>query len=204
MASNDRMFQTEVLPPESRGVRVPVGTPFGLAILGAARFNAVRRVIAQYERALRAQESAYLAEGAVATALARREVAREQLNHLDDFREEEAERIRHVMTAARLRRRLELMDLEDQVAAREARRAGASRENIEAAKTEPKPDEFSAFMDDLRKLPEIAKAVTGAKAQIIRQACGEGNLSDAERTICEMFDAMLQSFMSKRAGEAAL
>lgn len=203
--ASDRMFQGEVLPPESQGVRVPVGTPLGLAILGAARFSAVRRVIEQYERALRAQEAAYLAEGAVATAMARREVAREQLKHLDAFRDEEAERIRHVIAAAKLRRRLELMELEDQVGEREARRAGANRGSTETVSdAEPKPNEFSAFMDDLRNLPEIAKAVAAAKAQIVTQAGGEERLSEAERAICEMFDTMLQSFMSKRAGEAAL
>lgn len=205
MPANDRIFHGEVLPPASRGVRVPVGTPFGLAILGAARFNAIRRVIEQYERALRAQEAAYMAEGAAATAMARREVAREQLNHLDEFRSEESDRIQHVITTTKLRRRLELMELEDQIAEREARRAASGRASTDpSSAAKPQPDEFSAFMDDLRKLPEIAKAVAAAKEQIIKQAGGEEKLSEAQRTVCEMFDAMLQSFMSKRAGEAAL
>jgi hypothetical protein len=203
--ADNRIIHGEVLPPESRGVRVPAGTSFGLAILGAARFAAVRRVIEQYERALRAQEAAHLAEGAVATAIARRDVAREQLRHVDQLREEEGERIQHVIATAKLRRRLELMELEDQVAEREARRATAKRPSADPPPAaNDAPDDFAAFMADLRRLPEIAKAVATAKEQVIRQAGGEENLSDALRGVCEMFDAMLQSFMSKRAGEAAL
>lgn len=204
-ADNNRIIRGEVLPPEGRGVSVPAGTPFGLAILGAARFSAIRRVIEQYERALRAKEAAILAEGAVATAIARREVAREQLRHIDLLRNEESERIQHAVTTAKLRRRLELLELEDQLAEREARRASAKQPTGAASSgASGASDDFSAFMDDLRKLPEIAKAVAGAKEQVIRQAGGEGELSDAQRAVCEMFDSMLQSFMSKKAGEAAL
>jgi hypothetical protein len=205
---DNRISYGDVLPPESRGVRMPAGTPLGLGILGAARFNAIRRVIEQYERALRAKEAAILAEAAVASAIARREVGREQLRHLDRLREEEGARIEHAITAANLRRRVELMDLEDQIAERESRRAAArssrTSEALPTAGSNDVTNEFTAFMDDLRKLPEIAKAVEGAKQEIVRQAGGAENLTDAQRGLCEMFDAMLQSFVSKRAGEAAL
>ena len=202
--TDDRIVYGEVLPPESRGVRMPAGTPLGLGILGAARFNAIRRVIEQYERALRAKEAAILAEGAVATAIVRREVAREQVRHVDLLRDEESERIRHALATARLRRRLELMELEDAVAERVARRASAERPTDEAPAESGAAGDFAAFMDDLRKLPEIAKAVALAKEQVVKQAGGVEKLSDAQHAVCEAFDSMLQSFMAKRAGEAAL
>lgn len=206
-ADNNRIIHGEVLPPESRGVAMPGGTPFGLAILGAARFNAIRRVIDQYERALRAKEAAILAEGAVANAIAHREVAREKLRHLDMLREEEAERIKHLAAVNKLRREVERMELEDQVAELKARRVTATAKQSAAAEpSSPKaaPDDFSAFMDDLRKLPGVVNAVAAAKDQILKAAGGEENLSEAQRQVCEMFDAMLQSFVAKRAGEAAL
>lgn len=204
-ADSDRIFHGEVLPPESRGVRMPNGTPLGLGILGAARFNAIRRVIDQYERALRAKEAAILAEGAIANAMVRREVALEQLRQVDLLREEEGERIRHVVTTAKLRRELERMELEDQVAERRARRAGAATSpNNEPSAAPNGGDDFAAFMDDLRKMPDIVNAVAAAKEAIVQQAGGQEKLSEAEQQACETFDAMLNSFMSKKAGEGAL
>ncbi|HWB48627.1 MAG TPA: hypothetical protein VG651_05925 [Stellaceae bacterium] len=206
MSNADSRIFPEIIPPESRGVRMPAGTPFGVAILGAARFNAIRRVIEQYERALRAQESAILAEAAIPPAMARREVAREQLRHLDELREEEGERISHAIGVAKLRRELERMELEDQIAERRARRAqsaptlGAEPQSTKSAT----PDDFTAFMDDLRKMPEVVQAVSAAKEQIVKQAGGEQNLSEAQSQTCEMLDAMLHAFMSKKSGEGTL
>jgi len=206
VATIDSRILPEAQPLESRGVRMPAGTPLGVAILGAARFNAIRRVIEQYERALRAQEAAILAEAAIPTAMARREVAREQLRHLDELREEESERIDHAIGVAKLRRELERMELEDQIAERRARRA----QSAPAQSAEPEPtkkaaaDDFAAFMDDLRKMPEVVQAVSAAKEQIIKHAGGEGNLSEAQQQTCEMLDAMLHAFMSKKSGDGAV
>lgn len=206
MPSTALVVRREVLPPENPTIRMPPGTPLGLGILGAARFNAIRRVIEQYERALRAKESAILAECAVASAMARREVAREQLHHLDLLREEESERIRHVAAMAGLRRELERMELEDQLAERKARRANISKSSDREPLTAASGvlDDFSAFMDELRKMPEVVKAVAAAKEQIIKQAGGEDKLSEAQQQACEMLDAMLHSFISKKTEEAAL
>lgn len=203
---NEKILQGEILPPEARRLEMPAGTPLGLGILGAMKFNAIRRVIDQYERAVRAKEAAIEAEGAVARAIVRREVARVQLQHLDTIREEESSRITELAAIAKLRRKLERMELEDQVAEAEARRAKAKATKANGTKeaNEAILDDFATFMSDLGKMPDIVKAVAAAKEQIIKDAGGADKLSEAQTQACELFDAMLQSFISKKAGDAAL
>ncbi len=208
--SQVKIVRGEIMPPEAGPLRMPAGTPFGVAILGAMKFSAVRRVIEQYELALRAKAAAIDAEGAVANAIVRREVARVQLEHLDTIRENEANRITELATIAKLRRELERMELEDQVAERKTRRE-AGRESVNRKADNGRgetagaqPDEFAAFIENLRKLPNIVKAAGDARAQIVKDAGGEEKLTEAQRQACELLDAMMQSFVSKKAGDAAL
>ncbi len=193
----------EVLPPESHELRMPRGTPLGLGFLGAARFAAIKRVIDSYERARRAEAAAIDSEGAVANAIVRKAVALTQLNNIRTISAEEENRIVEGTQIAKLRRELERMELEDQIAEKKARRAklsGTADKKSEGVAS----DDYAAFMDDLKRMPEIVKAVQDVKAQIIKDAGGEDKLTDAQKQFCEMLDAMLQAFMSKKAGESAL
>jgi hypothetical protein len=199
--------KTEIFPAESHELEMPSGTPLGLGILGAARFSAIRRVLEQATRAANAKANLHAAEGAVAVSLVNREVAREQLRNIDVIREEAAAQITEGARIASMRRQLEIMELEDRVAEAEAR-----REQVRARKgsdgSEQKggvvKDEFADFIEQLRRMPEVVSEAAKAKAQVIAEAGGEDKLSDAQRQMCEMFDAMTQSFMSKKAGDAAL
>lgn len=204
--NDDKIVRGEVIPPEARSVQMPAGTPLGLGILGAMKFAAISRVIDQYERALRSKELAIEAEEAVARALVRREVARVSLQQLDTIRDEESNRITELAAVAKLRRKLERLELEDRVAEAEEKQTKRkpSQESESKAEDHRPPDEFTSFMDDLRKMPDIVKAVAAAKDQIIRDAGGEDKLSESQRQACDLFDAMLQAFMSKKAGDAAL
>lgn len=197
------IIRGEVLPPETRELRMPRGTPLGLGFLGAARFAGIKRVLDSYERARHAEAAAIEAEGAVAGAIVRRTVAITQLNNLDAIVKDEEARITEAAKIAQLRRELERMELEDQIAEKKARRvkrAGADA----AASGGVASDDFASFMDDLKRMPAMVKAVQDAKAQIIKDAGGEDKLSEAQKQVCEMFDAMLHAFMSKKAGESAL
>jgi len=185
---------------------MPSGTPFGIAVFGGMRFKAIRYVIEQYEATLLAKARALEAEAVVANSLVRREVALVPLRHLDTIREEEANRIIESATIARLRRKLERMELEDEVTAREARRQSANKKAgaLGAEAGGAASDDFADFMENLRKLPEIVKAAGEARSQIVKDAGGEDKLTDAQKQACELLDAMMQSFMSKKAGDAAL
>lgn len=199
--------RTEIIPAESHALEMPSGTPLGLGILGAARFSAIRRVLEQATRAANAKASLHAAEGAVAISLVNREVAREQLRHIDVIRDEAGAQITEGARIAGLKRQLEIMALEDQVAEAEARRAQIrSRQSGEASEKKGGvvKDEFADFIDQLRRMPEIVREAAKAKAQIIAEAGGEDKMSEAQREMCEMFDSMTQSFMSKKAGDAAL
>ena len=199
--------RSEILPAESHALEMPSGTPLGLGILGAARFSAIRRVLEQATRAANAKANFHASESAVAISLVNREVAREQLRNLDTIREEAAAQITEGARIASLRRRLEIMALENQVAEAEARReqvrARTGKEGSEQKGGVVK-DEFADFIEQLRRMPEVVSEAAKAKAQVIAEAGGADKLSEAQSQMCEMFDAMTQSFMSKKAGDAAL
>lgn len=205
-AVEPRIVRGEVLPPEGRRLLMPAGTPFGIAVLGAMKFNAIRRVIDQYERALRSKEIAILAETAVARALVARELAREQLLALDTLRENERDRIESGVALEKMRRRLEHLEIEERLIEAEERKSRGSKLAKEASPdhTSETRDEFSAFVSDLAKLPGVVAAAAAAKAQIVKDAGGEDKLTESGRQACDMLDTMLQSFISKKAGDTAL
>jgi hypothetical protein len=199
--------RTQILPADSHALEMPSGTPLGLGILGAARFSAIRRVLEQATRAANAKANLHAAESAVAVALVNREVAREQLRNIDVICDEAAAQITEGARIASLRRQLETMELEDRVAEAEARREQIRARkggDGSARKGGVVKDEYADFIDQLRRMPEVVSEAAKAKAQVIAEAGGEDKLSEAQRQMCEMFDAMTQSFMSKKAGDAAL
>lgn len=204
MTGEDKILHGQIVPAEARGVRMPSGTPLGLGILGAMKFAAISRVIDQYERALRSKDAAIAAEEAVARSIVRREDAIGQLHRLDTIREEASDRIVELAATAKLRRRLERLQLETQVAEEEARLNRVKGASNDGDQKTAATDEFSAFVNDLKKMPDIVKAVAAAKEQIIKDAGGTDKLTEAQTQACELFDAMLQSFISKKAGDAAL
>jgi hypothetical protein len=206
MTSNNRVVPySQILPAESREVQMPAGTPLGLGFLGAARFSAIRRVLEHAARAANAQANLISAQGAIATALVGREVAREQLNNIDTIRQEVSEQITEGAEIARLKRRLERIELEDQIAAKEAARAKAravSEPTQPARSAEappPKPDDYTVLMNDLGRMPEMAKAAATVKEQIIRDAGGEDNVGEGTRQMIETIDAIMAGFVQKQA-----
>ncbi|HTT98824.1 MAG TPA: hypothetical protein VMF58_12295 [Rhizomicrobium sp.] len=197
----------EILPAESHALEMPAGTPLGLGILGAARFSAIRRVLEQAARAANAKAQLHAAEGAVSNALVNREVARERLRRVDEICQEAGDQITDGVKIARMRRKLEIMKMEDDVAEAEARRAGAKTNKAaveDVAKPTAAKDDVAEFIDQIGRLPQIVQAVEKAKAQLIADAGGQDKLSEAQLQVCEMFDAMTQAFLSKKAGDAAL
>ena len=200
-----KIYKPDTLPAE-REVRMPAGTPLGLGILGAARFAAIRRVLDYAAGAATAKANFHNAEAAVASSLVGRERARRQLENIEEICDDDVARFKAGAEIGSLRRRLEKMEVEDQIADREAR-----RDKLRGVSGQPgaksggvAKDEFAAFMDDLKRLPEVINAVSSAKEQIIKKAGGTDKLSKSDKAACDMFDAMLQGFMSKRAGETAL
>ena len=166
----------EILSRERHELRLPAGTPFGIAILGAARFSAMRRVFEQAERAALAKASFHDAQGAIADAITRREASFEQLNHLDTIRKNTADRIQAAYDAerdmeelARLRRQLEKMEVENQIHQLRAARGGPKTEDRFA----PSPSEEEEILAWFAKVPNFVKHAEAAKAEIIKNAGGE-------------------------------
>lgn len=213
MSENDRKgmaLRGTVLPPEHRGeIRMPQGTPFGLGIFGAAKFAAIRRVLEAYEAAARAKANLHDAEGEVANALTRREVAREQLRSIDTIVGDERNRIQHLYDRRlrdeeaaldqagidMLKRELERLELEDKIAAVKARRE--ARKAADPARE--KPDEYVEFLNTLARVPGLSDAAAKAKADITKKAGGEDNLSASDIDLMNAVDAMVQGFVSKQA-----
>jgi hypothetical protein len=141
-----------------------------------------------------------------------REVAREQLNNIDIIRQETADQIVEGARLATLKRTLERMELEDKIAEREAMRQRAlkSQQRSEQASDTAPPtagvarDQFAEFIEDLRRIPEVAKAAADVKAQIIKDAGGEEQLGEQGRQAVDTIDALLAAFVQKQAGEKLL
>ena len=213
---NFRPYTGEVLPPEQRGeVRMPSETPLGLGFLGAAKFRAIRRVLEARQSALRAIEQMIDAEGAVANAMVRREVAIERLLNLEtiknsvrnaihfgyneqlraeEFAQEEA-KIAKILQAVRLS---EAEDLLAETKSRREKARGISGE----AETPKKKSEYESFMGALNNIPGVVSAAKKVKADILSQAGGVENLSDEDQDLMSSVDAMLQEFIA-RQGEKA-
>jgi len=196
----------EILPAEGNELRMPSGTPLGLGILGAARFSAIRRVLDHATRAAQAKANYHAAEGAVAESLVYREVARERLRNLDAIRQETADQITEGALLAKLERKLQRMEIEDRIAEREASRARVkAREQGQPPGTAGVArDHFADFMEDLKRMPEIAKAATEVKAKIVTDAGGEEKLDEGGKQMIEIIDSMLTAFVSKQAEEKFL
>lgn len=193
----ENIIRGEVLAPENRGVRMPDGTPLGLGFLGAAKFNAVGRVLDAYERALRSAISARNAEADHMDAKVRLAIAHERLNQVPLFRQAEARRIEREVEIAEMRGELERLQLQQQIS--EAKQLRTKQQTEERqAKADSDADQFTAFMNDLKRLPEMLKACARAKEDIIRDAGGEDKLSDAQRNMCDFIDAWLESLYNQR------
>jgi hypothetical protein len=202
-----KIVPQEVLPPESRELRMPDGTPLGLGFLGAARFSAIRRVLDYATRAAEAKANYHAAEGAVAISLIHREVAREQLRNLDTIRQDAADKITEGAYLAKLERKLRTMELEDQIVEREDARAKAK--TTKQGQERPAPDtrasdKFADILADLKRIPELAKTGAAVKAQIIADAGGEDKLDEGQRTMIETIDAILAAVVQKQAEDNIL
>jgi hypothetical protein len=201
------VLKGEILPPSVTELRMPAGTPLGMGILGSMKFAAIRRVLEHAGRAEDARASLLHSQAAVADAYIAREVARERLRNVDTICDQETDRIQSGARITRLRNQLEVMELEARVAERQAALAPSVPASVAAApasKTGGTPADIEAFLEDLRHIPGIVRAVAEVKEQIVSGAGGEERLSDAERASCEVLDGMLQAFMSRKGGDAVL
>lgn len=190
-----------ILPSDSDELRMPIGTPLGLGFLGKARFAAIRRVIDEATRAAQAKANYHIAEGAVAESLVNREVSRERLRNLDTIRQEARDQITEGAALASLERKLARMELEDQIAEKEAARARvkARQQNAEEKSAGVARDAIADFIEDLKRMPEVAKAAADVKAQIVKAAGGEDKLDEGGKQMVETIDALMAAFVQKQA-----
>jgi hypothetical protein len=191
-----------LLPPEydqRRSPRMPSETPFGLGFLGEAKFDAIRRVIEARERAIRAVTAHVDAEASVDEALRRRAIGLDRLrnvgNELEQIREAEEE----LAALSKLKRRLERVQLEEQIEVAEARRRA-----VGAAPTTPaaKSDPYEQFVGTLGRIPGVVASARRAKDDIIQAAGGEAGLSPEDQDLIAAIDQMLQEFIAAQ-GERA-
>jgi hypothetical protein len=196
-----RIVQGEVLPPGIREVSMPAGTPFGLGFLGAARFSGIRRVLEHAALAAQAKANFHNSEAAVATSLVNREVAREELRNVDVIRKAAADRITEGAYIGSLERKLRILELEDQVAEREAARRQARAPRQEPGQTAERTakDRFDDIIADLKKIPELAKTASAVKEQIVRDAGGEDKLDEGQRVVIDTIDAIIAGVLQKQA-----
>lgn len=196
--------ERDIIAQDRQELRLPAGVPLGIAVLGAARFNAVRRVFEQAERAAAAKAAYHDAQGAIADAITRREAAFEQLSNLDIVRGETSRRMRAAAAAAQeldeiaaLKRQLEKMELEDRI--RQVRGAAAPKPE---PREQPTPSEEEEILAWFGKVPNFVKHAEAAKDEIIKNAGGADNVSDSLRAVCETLDAIVQAILSKKQEQA--
>jgi hypothetical protein len=206
----ESVVHSEVLPPEARGqLTMPAGTPLGLGFLGAMRFEAIRRVLESYERALRSAEAVRDAETAHNAALARRAVSHEQLLNLDVIRKIERDRIQMESTRitgesvrikeeaeiAGMRRKLEKLEVEGKLVTKQAQ-LDRLRSGTDANEQE---DEFSELITQLRQMPGIADAMLKTKEDIVKKFGGEDKLGEEGQQLIETMNALINATLQKRA-----
>lgn len=209
------VLQGQVLPAQSVAlsaehravVRAPEGSPLGLAVFGRMKFEAVRRVLEAYEQALRARTQVYDAQAEAAYGLVRREVAREQLRNIDLITGDERNRLQHAYDARigeaeieRMRRELVKSELEEQLEMARARRSGSGS----PVAGPPAPEKFADILHSISRIPNLAKRADEAKAEIVRGAGGEGNLTEAHMDLMEVIDAMVKGTITLDAESTVL
>jgi hypothetical protein len=198
----NQIVRTEILPPETRDVRIrmPEGTPLGVAFLGRMRFAAIRSVIESYELTLRAMTVAKDAETELKGSIIRNAVVDEQLRNLDDIRDAEAERIRGEAELAKLRRKLDRLELEAKIAEKEGQLA---RVKGKYSSDEPSnsSDHWTELVADLNRMPGIAQAIVVTRKAVIKKFGGEENLTDADRQFIEQIDAISNATVRQRFEE---
>lgn len=223
MAEEGKLVSAHIIPPEPRELRVPPGTPLGLGILGAARFSALRRIFEHAERAARAKAGYHNSLASMANARIAEEAAFEQLNHLDAVRRHTADRIhfayeeqRRNEAAARraeaaaieadeiaaLRRKLDRMEVEEEFAARRAKRA--NERATAAAQASGATSREDALTSWLGRVPDFVKKAEAAKEEITRDAGGDEHMTDGQRAIIDTIDAIVQAVLSKKVEDTAL
>ena len=203
----DGVVHGEVLPPESRtGLQMPDGTPLGLGFLGAMRFDAIRRVLDYYERALRSAVAVRDAEAEHFNAIARRTVSHEQLTNLDVIRaverkriQTEAERIEDEAKIAALKRTVEQLDLEAKVIEKQGQLERTKAKYGEGGQPAAAKDEYAELLDELRRLPDIAAAMVSVKADIIKKFGGEDKLGEEGQQLIDSLNALINATIQKRA-----
>lgn len=194
-----RVLSGELIAPRPRGrqvMQMPSETPLGIGILGELRFDAIRRVIAARERALRAIEAHLDAETDVDRAIMRRAIALDQLRNVDLHiarATAEADELAHL---AGLKRRLERLQLEEQIAIVEERSRGRGGASAQLRTSRQR------FLDVLAAIPEVAKTARDAKDELVRQAGGIDQLTNEDQEHLSAIDQIFQEFIA-REGEGA-
>ncbi len=198
----------ETLPPASRvEVEMPEGTPLGLGFLGAMRFDAIRRVLDHYQLALRSAVQVRDAEAEYYNALARRARSHEQLMNLDTIRETErtrlfmeAARVEEEAAIAKLRRTLQHLELETSIAEQQGKLQKAKEQHNKPDKKEMPveiKDEFTDLFAQLRRLPDLAKAMIAVKGEIIKEYGGEDKLGEEGQQLIDALNALSNAVVQK-------
>jgi hypothetical protein len=206
------MRHGEVLAPDTAELRMPRGVPLGLAFLGVARFRAIRLVLEEATRSAYALADYHGAQAAVVHSRVRLEAARTQLLYLDDIRAQTASQVAAGTWSARaaeLEQRLQVMELEDRIAEREAARtpkshspqpAPVASQQVQVAR----PDKFEEVFAFLARIPELAQAATRAKERIVADTTGEIGDDNSKKDMLEMVDTITAAAMQKQIGESIL
>ncbi|HEY4942363.1 MAG TPA: hypothetical protein VII56_13125 [Rhizomicrobium sp.] len=175
----------EVLPPEHSAYSRPIGTPFGIPLLGIARFKAMREFFEQATPSMRAAQDYVTATAEYIEARTRRVVA--TVHHAEAL-----ERLRNVAIIrdnVKMRILLEHHELRHRLQAVTA--------DLEEPRSERR-ESIASAVNDLDALPVVARAAARAKAKIIREAGGEDRLGAGERNMIDAIDAFLTHSVSRQ------
>lgn len=204
------MRHGEVLSPDTAELRMPRGVPLGLAFLGVARFKAIRLVLEEATRSAYALADYHGAQAAVVHSRVRLEAARAQLLYLDDIRAQTASQVAAGTWSARaaeLEQRLRVMELEDRITEREARRlppVPGPLPAISSSTVANPPDKFGEALSLLASIPELAEAASRAKQKILAGASGQEADEEGRRIMLEMIDHIAAAALQKQVGESVL
>jgi hypothetical protein len=225
-----RKVEGELLPPSTQQSapklpgnlepRMPLAVRFGIGAFGVGKFNAIRRVFEAMERANLAEAGYHASQGAVADAMTRKVSAFTQLDRLDIIRNDTAQRIeaayehtKHARAAAlraeetaielheieKFRRKLDLLEAQEAFRLRQEQINRARGGQIEQATTSKEEAEFMALF---AKMPDLVRHVEAAKAKIIADAGGEGNISESIQAVLDTLDPILQATLAKKQEQA--
>jgi hypothetical protein len=204
------IVQGEIVPAEQRAVlHMPTGTPLGLGVFGAMRFDAIRRVLDHYTIALQSAVLAVDAEEEYKRRLAARDGVRELSLHIEAVRaierlkiRTEADRLERTREIEALQHELARLELQTKIAEqsvlleRAKGKLGTEEPELEAAK-----DDYDRLIQGMQRLPGIAEAYIATRDGIVAKFGGEDKLGDDGKQMIETLNAFMSGAIQKRVEE---